>query len=118
MTSEKINKLVAELAAAYLTEQGSKFTHKGIVFHVAGEALRQFLFTQLVGSFMAHAPTEHQGRADTTHAIGNLILKDGAITPFGVFMVGEVLRFCCGELLDTIREEQLETERQSVTRVH
>ena len=96
----EINKLVEQLAQAYLAARGSVFTHLGIQLPLATDSLTMAIHNNIVGAHLEHAGGK-QGREDALLMLRHMV-TGGELTPLGRLMLDEMNTLFCAEVREMI----------------
>ena len=109
----EINKLVDQLAQAYLVARGNVFTHLGIQLPLATDSLTMAIHNNIVGAHLEHAGGK-QGRDDALLMLRHMLLGD-ELTPLGSLVLDEMNRAFCADvrqMLDEGRDPMDELARE------
>ena len=109
----EINKLVEQLAQAYLAARGNVFTHLGIQLPLAAESLTMAIHNNIVGAHLENAGAK-QGQADALLMLRHMLAGDG-LTPLGSLVLDEMNRAFCADvrqMLDEGRDPMDELARE------
>ena len=109
----EINKLVEQLAQAYLAARGNVFTHLGIQLPLAADSLTMAIQNNIVGAHLEHAGGK-QGREDALLMLRHMLLGD-ELTPLGSLVLDEMNRAFCADvrqMLDEGKDPMAELARE------
>ena len=109
----EINKLVEQLALAYLAARGNVFTHLGIQLPLAADSLTMAIQNNIVGAHLEHAGGK-QGREDALLMLRHMA-TGGELTPLGRLMLDEMNRAFCADvrqMLDEGKDPMAEMARE------
>ena len=100
VATTEINKLVEQLAQAYLAARGNVFTHLGIQLPLAADSLTMAIQNNIVGAHLEHAGGK-QGREDALLMLRHMV-TGGELTPLGRLMLDEMNTLFCAEVREMI----------------
>lgn len=109
----EINKLVEQLALAYLAARGNVFTHLGIQLPLAADSLTMAIQNNIVGAHLEHAGGK-QGREDALLMLRHMLAGD-ELTPLGSLVLDEMNRAFCADvrqMLDEGKDPMAEMARE------
>lgn len=92
----ELNKLVEQLAQAYLAARGTVFTHLGIKLPLAADSLTMAIHNNIVGAHQENAGAQ-QGQADALLMLRHMVV-DGQLTPLGALVVDEMYCAFCADV--------------------
>ena len=98
----EINKLVEQLAQAYLAARGNVFTHLGIQLPLAADSLTMAIQSNVVGAHLENAGAK-QGQADALLMLRHMLAGDG-LTPLGSLVLDEMNRAFCADVRQMLDE--------------
>lgn len=98
----EINKLVEQLAQAYLAARGNVFTHLGIQLPLAADSLTMAIQNNIVGAHLEHAGGK-QGREDALLMLRHMVAGE-ALTPLGVVVLDEMNKAFCADVRQMLDE--------------
>ncbi|WP_270833759.1 hypothetical protein [Aeromonas sp. QDB07] len=98
----EINKLVDQLAQAYLVARGSVFTHLGIQLPLATDSLTMAIHNNIVGAHLEHAGAQ-QGQADALLMLRHMVV-DGTLTTLGALVVDQMYCAFCADVHQMLEE--------------
>lgn len=98
----EINKLVEQLAQAYLAARGNVFTHLGIQLPLAADSLRMAIQSNVVGAHLENAGAK-QGQADALLMLRHMLAGD-ELTPLGSLVLDEMNRAFCADVRQMLDE--------------
>ena len=101
-TMTEINKLVDQLAQAYLVARGNVFTHLGIQLSLATDSLKMAIHNNIVGAHLEHAGAQ-QGQADTLLMLRHMVVND-ELTPLGALVVDQMYCAFCADVHQMFEE--------------
>ncbi|MBW3830968.1 hypothetical protein M2R28_04140 [Aeromonas hydrophila] len=91
----EINKLVRQLAQAYLAARGNVFTHQGIQLPLAAESLTMAIHNNIVGAHLENTGA-HQGPADALLMLRHMVVN-GTLTTQGALVVDQMYCAFCAD---------------------
>mgnify|MGYP003540466945 CR=1 FL=1 len=109
----EINKLVEQLAQAYLAARGNVFTHLGIQLPLAADSLTMAIQSNVVGAHLENAGAK-QGQADALLMLRHMLAGD-ELTELGGTLLDEMNRCFCADvrqMLDEGRDPMDELARE------
>ncbi|GJB30520.1 hypothetical protein [Aeromonas caviae] len=98
----EINKLVEQLAQAYLAARGNVFTHLGIQLPLAADSLTMAIQSNVVGAHLENAGAK-QGQADALLMLRHMLAGD-ELTPLGSLVLDEMNRAFCADVRQMLDE--------------
>ena len=98
----EIDKLVEQLALAYLAARGNVFTHLGIQLPLAADSLTMAIQNNIVGAHLEHAGGK-QGREDALLMLRHMA-TGGELTPLGRLMLDEMNKAFCADVRQMLDE--------------
>ena len=98
----EINKLVDQLAQAYLAARGNVFTHLGIQLPLAAESLTMAIHNNIVGAHLENAGAQ-QGQADALLMLRHMVVN-GTLTPLGALVVDQMYCAFCADVHQMLEE--------------
>jgi hypothetical protein len=98
----EINKLVEQLAQAYLAARGSVFTHLGVQLPLATDSLMMAIHNNIVGAHLEHAGAQ-QGQADALLMLRHMVVND-ELTPLGALVVDQMYCAFCADVHQMLEE--------------
>ena len=114
----EINKLVEQLAKAYMVARGNTFNHLGVQLPLDQEVLTMAIHNQIVGAHLEHAGGK-QGREDALLMLRHMLAGD-ELTPLGSLLLDEMNKAFCADVrqmldrgLNPIAELTRERERRA-----
>lgn len=101
-TMTELNKLVDQLAQAYLVARGNVFTHLGIQLPLATDSLTMAIHNNIVGAHLEHAGAQ-QGQADALLMLRHMVVNDEP-TPLGALVVDQMYCAFCADVHQMLEE--------------
>lgn len=98
----EINKLVDQLAQAYLAARGSAFTHLGVQLPLAVDSLTMAIQNNIVAAHLEHAGAQ-QGQADALLMLRHMVVN-GELTPLGALVVDQMYCAFCTDVHQMLEE--------------
>lgn len=109
----EINKLVEQLAKAYMVARGNTFKHLGVQLPLNQEVLTMAIQNNIVGAHLEHAGAK-QGREDALLMLRHMVAGD-ELTPLGSLVLDEMNRAFCADvrlMLDEGKDPLAELARE------
>lgn len=109
----EINKLVEQLAQAYLAARGNVFTHLGIQLPLAAESLTMAIHNNIVGAHLENAGAK-QGREDALLMLRHMVAGE-TLTPLGALVMDQMFCALCADvrqMLDEGKDPMVELARE------
>ncbi|WP_239410857.1 hypothetical protein [Aeromonas salmonicida] len=97
-----INKLVEQLAQAYLSERGSEFTHLDVHLPLALDTLILAIQNNIVAAHLENAG-EQQGRADALLMLRHMVVN-GVLSPLGALVMDQMNCAFCADVRQMLNE--------------
>lgn len=98
----EINKLVEQLAQAYLAARGSVFTHLGIQLPITADSLVMAIENNIVAAHLEHAGAK-QGQADALLMLRHMVVN-GTLTPLGALVIDQMYCAFCADVHQMLEE--------------
>lgn len=92
----EINKLVEQLAKAYMVARGNTFKHLGVQLPLDQEVLTMAIQNNIVGAHLEHAGGK-QGREDALLMLRHMVAGE-TLTPLGAVMLDEMNKAFCADV--------------------
>ena len=109
----EINKLVEQLARAYLVSRGNTFKHLGVQLPLTAELLALAIQNNVVGACLERGGGK-QGREDALLMLRHMLAGD-ELTPLGSLVLDEMNRAFCADvrqMLDEGKDPMAEMARE------
>lgn len=97
-----INKLVEQLAQAYLSERGPEFTHLDVHLPLALDTLILAIQNNIVAAHLENAG-EQQGRADALLMLRHMVVN-GVLSPLGALVMDQMNCAFCADVRQMLNE--------------
>jgi len=110
----EINKLVEQLAKAYLAARGNVFTHLGIQLPLAADSLTMAIQNNIVGAHLEHAGGK-QGREDALLMLRHMVAGE-ALTPLGAVVLDKMNSSFCADVRQMLNEGKNPLAREQTGR--
>jgi hypothetical protein len=98
----EINKLVDQLAQAYLAARGTVFTHLGIQLPLAADSLTLAIQSNIVAAHLENAGAK-QGQADALLMLRHMVVN-GELTPLGALVMDQMYCAFCADVHQMLEE--------------
>ncbi|MFL9592741.1 hypothetical protein ACKC5O_12160 [Aeromonas schubertii] len=98
----EINKLVGQLAQAYLAARGPVFTHLGIQLPITADSLVMAIENNIVAAHLEHAGAK-QGQADALLMLRHMVVN-GALTTLGALVIDQMYCAFCADVHQMLEE--------------
>ncbi|MGS3184908.1 hypothetical protein ACB288_14405 [Aeromonas taiwanensis] len=98
----EINKLVEQLAKAYMVSRGNTFNHLGVQLPLTAELLALAIQNNVVGAHLEHAGGK-QGREDALLMLRHMVAGE-ALTPLGSLLLDEMNKAFCADVRQMLDE--------------
>lgn len=98
----EINKLVEQLAQAYLAARGPAFTHLGIQLPITADSLVMAIQNNIVAAHLEHAG-EKQGQADALLMLRHMVVN-GTLTTLGALVINQMYCAFCEDVFQMLEE--------------
>ena len=98
----EINKLVEQLAKAYMVARGNTFNHLGVQLPLTAELLALAIQNNIVGACLERGGGK-QGREDALLMLRHMV-TGGELTPLGRLMLDEMNTLFCADVRQMLDE--------------
>lgn len=98
----EINKLVEQLARAYLVSRGNTFKHLGVQLPLTAELLALAIQNNIVAAHLEHAGGK-QGREDALLMLRHMVAGE-TLTPLGALVMDQMFCALCADVQQMLDE--------------